>query len=253
MSRALAGTLVVVALVVGAIVAFAPRGGALGKDKDVSGTRHNVSAPGVSPCTMCHIPQDEDGKALWAGNANQSGLFAGMRPLCFSCHDGTVTAVGAYVFNPSTPTHLSSPGIRGQDCDRCHDPHDTGAGKFLKYTGGANICQNCHASAGPTNHPINVDAIAAGVVPVDRDFDPYSGDFSGTRLWNAGGTGPGPYVKCMSCHSPHGGAPGTKLSTIRFTGTGHSDFLPLCMNCHSKQGSFSLTTTTTTSQGGAAR
>ena len=241
-----------VAVIAGAlalVVAFAPRG-VLGKDKDVSGTRHNVAAPGVLACSMCHIPSDPDGQSLWAGNANQSGLYSGMRPLCFSCHDGTVTAVGAYVFNPATPTHLSSPGIKAQDCDRCHDPHDTGYGKFLKFGGGANICQSCHASAGPTNHPVNVDAIAKGIVPVDRDFDAYSGDFFGTRLFNVDGSGPGNYVKCLTCHAPHGGATGSKLSTIPFTGSGHNDFLPLCMNCHFRPGSFGVTTQ---SQGGSSR
>lgn len=227
------------ALAMVAVVLLAPVA-VRGKDKDVSTTKHNVSAPGVSACTMCHIPGGPGEDTLLADRSAGAGLFSGMRPLCFSCHDGTVTAVAAYVFNPITPTHLSSPGLKDQDCDRCHDPHDTGFGKFLKYGGGANMCQNCHSSAGPTNHPVNVDAIAAGIVPIDKAFDPYAGHFTGTRLWNAEGTGPGNYVKCLTCHAPHGGAPGTAISTIPFTGTGHNDFLPLCMNCHSGKSGFSV-------------
>ncbi len=227
--------IVVPALAAAAVLAFGTTV-VLGKDKDVARTTHNVAAPGVSPCSLCHIPRDPLGEVLWAQPTNSTGSFAGIRPLCFSCHDGTVTAVGAYVFDPTTPTHLSNPAVRGADCDRCHDPHETGFGKFLKYGRGANICQNCHTRAGPSDHPVNVNATARGIVPKDSAFDPYKGDFSGTRLWDIEGTGPGDLVKCMSCHAPHGGAPGTALSSIAFTESGHQSFLPLCVNCHYKWG-----------------
>ena len=226
---ALAASTAVAVLVLGTNVV-------LGKNKEVAGTKHDVAAPGVSPCTLCHIPKDPQGDMVWSLPPNNTGLYAGMRPLCFSCHDGTVTAVGAYVFDPTTPTHKSNPGLKGEDCDRCHDPHETGYGKFVKYARGANMCQNCHSRAGPSDHPVNVNAIAKGIVPKDSAFDPYKEDFSGTRLWNLEGTGPGDYVKCLTCHAPHGGAPNTALSTIAFTSTGHTSFLPLCANCHFKWG-----------------
>lgn len=206
--------------------------GAKGEGKDLTGTAHNVGSAGQEPCVLCHVPAEEGGETFWAQPPNSTGLFAGIRPLCFSCHDGTVTASAAYVFNPTTPTHLSNPAVRGEDCDRCHDPHDRGYGKFLKWPMGADMCFNCHTQAGPTNHPVDVDAIAYGVIPTDSTFDPSAGDFSGTRLFNQAGTGPGNYIKCMTCHSPHGGAPGTALMTVAFEKVGHESFLPLCLNCH---------------------
>jgi len=206
----------------------------LGKPADVAGTRHDVAIQGASPCTSCHIPSDPEGEALWAGAPNKTGPLAGnMKALCFSCHDGTVTAVGSYAFDPSRPEHVGDPGIKGESCDRCHDPHRPGPGKFLKQQGAAGMCQECHRRAGPADHPVNVSASAAGITPADKDWDATHGDFTGTRLWNAEGTGPGDYVKCLTCHSPHGGQPGTAMSTVAFSGS-HTSFLPLCANCHSR-------------------
>ncbi len=88
--------------------------------------------------------------------------------------------------------------------------------------------------AGPTDHPIDVDPAVTGRVPVDSTWDPNHGDFSGTRLWNAEGTGPGNLVKCLTCHSPHGAQPGTEINTISFSPTDQS-YLPLCANCHRDQ------------------
>jgi predicted CXXCH cytochrome family protein len=228
MRRSIAAAAVVIAaailLLVGAEVV-------LGLMKDVSGTKHDVATPGVSPCLSCHLPRDPEGQTLWASDPNSSGAFSGQKPLCFSCHDGTVTATGSYVFESGSPEHLSSPGLKGQDCDRCHDPHETGYGKFIKLPGGANFCQNCHPRAGPSDHPIDVDSRAAGIQPADSDWDPNVGDFSGTRLWDMEGTGPGNFVKCLSCHSPHGGEPDTLINTLAFESS-HESFLTLCQNCH---------------------
>jgi predicted CXXCH cytochrome family protein len=223
-----------VRLVVVALVVVAGLAGAtvvLGKDKDVSGTKHDVAAPGVAPCTECHIPRNPEGEVLWARDPNSSGPMAGMKAICFSCHDGTVTSVGTYVFDPGKPTHLSNPGIKGQDCDRCHDPHEAGYGKFVKQPRAANMCQSCHQRMADSDHPIDIDALAAGEAPKDAHFDPATGDFNGSRLFNAEGTGPGTQVKCLSCHSPHGASPGTSLNTVAFS-SGHNSFLPLCANCH---------------------
>jgi len=207
-------------------------GVALGQQKNVAGTPHDVASPDAPVCTYCHIPVDPEGKALWEGKPNAGGAFSGLKPLCFSCHDGTVSALGSsYVFDPTRPEHLSQPGLRGQDCDRCHDPHDSGYGKFLKLPGGAMFCRNCHFRAGPTDHPIDIDPAVTGRVPLDADWDPSHGDFSGTRLWNAEGTGPGNLVKCLTCHSPHGAQPETEINTISFSPVDKS-YLPLCGNCH---------------------
>ncbi len=218
-----------------AAVLIASAGAVLGKTKEVAGTKHDVSSPGVSPCTYCHVPRDTQGALLWARSPNDVGRFSGLKTLCFSCHDGTVTTVGTYAFDAGRPQHLTKPGVKGQDCDRCHDPHEAGYGKFVKLPLGANLCQNCHERAGPTNHPVDVNAADAGIVPIDTSWDPYRGDFNGTRLWNIEGTGPGAYVKCLTCHSPHGGQPGTEINTVAFTKS-RTSFLPLCQNCHRKQG-----------------
>ena len=220
------------AIVVALGVVLVGAGVGLGEQRNVAGTKHDVASPDTAVCVYCHVPGDPEGKALWEREPNDSGPFSGLKPLCFSCHDGTVSPLGSsYVFDLTRPEHLSQPGVRGQDCDRCHDPHNSGYGKFIKLPGGATFCRNCHFRAGPTDHPIGVDPAATGRVPLDRDWDPSHGDFSGTRLWNADGTGPGNLIKCLTCHSPHGAEPGTQINTIAFSPVDKS-YLPLCGNCH---------------------
>jgi predicted CXXCH cytochrome family protein len=199
---------------------------AFGDEKDVVGTKHDVSIPGTPVCVNCHIPDESGQDQLWAVKPNTAGDFAGLRPLCFSCHDGTVTSVGTFAFDLTRPLHIRTPGVRGADCDRCHDPHGTPYAKFLKLPGNADFCRNCHPIAGPVNHPVDVNARALGINPTDSTWDPYQGDYSGTRLWNADGTGPGDYVKCLTCHNPHGGTPGTQFNTMPVE--------QLCQNCHKK-------------------
>ena len=203
----------------------------LGEDRRISETQHDVAIPGTPVCMYCHIPHATNAEALWASKPNMSGPFSGLRPLCFSCHDGTVTSLGSFAFDLSRPLHLRSPGVVGADCDRCHDPHETGYGDFIRYSGGASFCSNCHQEAGPTDHPIDVDVHVLGTSPLDSSWDPDAGDIQGTRLWNAEGSGPGDYVKCLSCHAPHGGLPDTKMNTMGISGS-HEEFLPLCQNCH---------------------
>lgn len=211
---------VVAVVVAGATVAF-------GEGRRVAGTPHDVASPGTPVCNYCHIPHDSKGDAVWARQPNSTGTFAGLRPLCFSCHDGTVTAAGTYAFDLTRPLHLRSPGTVGADCDRCHDAHGTAYQRFLKLPGAADFCRDCHARAGPVNHPVDVSARSGGWEPMDTTWDPIHGDLQGTRLWNEEGTGPGDLVKCMSCHATHGGQPGTQFNTLP-SGA-------LCQNCHAKE------------------
>jgi predicted CXXCH cytochrome family protein len=224
-ARGAAAIVVVFLLAVGAEIVLA-------RSKDVSGTDHDVATPGVSPCVSCHLPRDEGADVLWAGDPIGNSAFSGLKPLCYSCHDGTVTAVGSYAFDYSRPMHPGVAGVKGEDCDRCHDPHGTENDRFLRVAGGANFCQSCHPEAGPGDHPINVNAIAEGADPKDGTWDPTHGDFNGTRLWNSEGNAPGNFVKCMTCHATHGGVPGTQFNTMDFESS-HESFLPLCLNCHS--------------------
>lgn len=225
-------------LVLGAVLVLLFLGAkvVLGEEREVSGTEHDLAIPGTSVCVNCHVPWDPNTEVLWATKPNTSGSFAGLRPLCFSCHDGTVTSVGAFGFDLSRPLHLRNPGVRGEDCDRCHDVHGTPYAKFLKLPGGAGFCQNCHLIAGAGGHPVDVNARAAGIEPLDSHWDPYAGDLHGTRLWNQEGTGPGDYLKCLSCHATHGGEPGTEFNTLPYTSTDESS-PSLCRNCHMKQAS----------------
>ena len=215
------------------VLLFVGTQSALGEERKVSGTKHDVAIPGAPVCVNCHIPYDPKAEVLWATKPNTSGAFSGLRPLCFSCHDGTVTSIGTFGFDLSRPMHIRSPGVRGEDCDRCHDAHGTPYAKFLKLPGGADFCHNCHLNAGPANHPVDVSARAAGIEPTDSHWDPYAGDFTGTRLWNEAGTGPGDYVKCLTCHATHGGQPGTKFNTVPYN-PGNGSSAPLCLNCHKR-------------------
>ena len=215
----------------GLIVLIAGVSGVLGEMKNVADTPHDLAAPGASPCVYCHLPRDDGSDLLWAGDPNPGGQFSGLKPLCFSCHDGTVTAAGSYVFDASRPEHLSNPGLKDQDCDRCHDPHEAKNSAFVKVPGAANFCQSCHSRAGPTDHPVDVSAPAVGIKPVDQHWDPDVSDFNGTRLWNDAGDAPGDVMKCLTCHSPHGGQPNTEINTVAFNSS-HESFLPICQNCH---------------------
>jgi len=208
--------------------------GALGEHKEVAGTKHDVATPGTPVCIYCHIPRDAAGQLLWPQGQLDTGSLSGEKRLCFSCHDGTVAPERSYVFDPASSEHPRNPGVEGQDCDRCHNPHGDKYGNFLKLPGGANFCWNCHFRAGPADHPIGVDAIAAGLVPKDSTWDPRAGDFSGTRLWNAAGTGPGNLVMCLTCHSPHGAQPGTQINTVLFAPE-QGFFQALCENCHARR------------------
>lgn len=202
------------------------------KKKDLAGTKHDVASAGTQACIYCHLPRAADGELLWAREPNSEGTFSGLKPLCFSCHDGTVANIRKYAFRDDGPLHLIVQGVKGQDCDRCHDPHETGYGKFIKFPGGAGFCHNCHEEAGPGNHSVDVDVRTLGHLPLDTTWNPDTGDSQGTRLWSEDGMEPGTYVKCLTCHAPHGGLTGTSMNTMGISS--HGEFMPLCQNCHYK-------------------
>lgn len=203
-----------------------------GEHKSVAGTSHDVATEGEPVCIYCHVPRDAAGQLLWPnGQPNPDSDFAGLKRLCFSCHDGTVTKERSYVFNPERPDHVRTAGVTGQDCDRCHDAHGTDNKKFLRVPTDANFCWNCHFRAGPADHPVGVDVYEAGMDPVDTHFNPKLGDFSGTRIWNEDGTAPGSRVMCLTCHNPHGGQPGTLITTVEYD-SDEGSFQALCAACH---------------------
>lgn len=198
---------------------------------DVINTKHNLGSANNPACFVCHAPHDAKGSYLWARSV---GAGTGLKPLCYSCHDGTVTNTGSYAFDATKIQHQVSAGTKGQDCDRCHDPHKN-SWKFTTLTQtNADLCTACHGKTGTNNHPI--DKVADAYPPTDRIWDPKASpaDTSGTRLWDATGTtvvtsGSG-YIKCLTCHDPHG-AVSDKLNTMAIT-SGSDASSPLCQNCH---------------------
>jgi hypothetical protein len=128
----------------------------------VAGSVHDVSTPDdPNPCEGCHIPHGANPNAgfLWAnplpadtGNTtggvtvnDDAGISTEIKPLCYSCHDGTTTALGvARVFSATHTNHRTraasalrtsgssagQPYGPGRDCDLCHDPHDDGNHNF---------------------------------------------------------------------------------------------------------------------------
>jgi predicted CXXCH cytochrome family protein len=209
---------------------------ALAADKgQVIGSAHDLSAGGTPVCENCHVPHSASGDFLWFKTpSTNGGQFSGLKPLCFSCHDGIV-AGGQYAFSTSTFSHKVEPlaaggSPNGKDCDRCHDPHDNSKTEFLTVTAGANVCANaspCHGTKeGHEDHPVN----GTTDLPLLRLWDPAATPpVVGTRLWDTTGTSVVPtgsaYMKCETCHSPHG-ALTEQLNTMTMQASA------LCLNCH---------------------
>ena len=251
---------------------------------------HNV-APGTgNPCDSCHIPHSAKGSFLFARTPNtgaggqvsandDTGISTAIKPLCYSCHDGTIATAGvSSVFSTTHTNHrtraataLQSNGTAygaGRDCDLCHDPHDDGNTKFLKYeryssrtstwstiTPGGNVCASCHsgnvdpssggAATNSMNHRTNIVPSTAST-PLDAVFAPAAGDYSGTRMFDPTthlvSTDPSAQVNCETCHTPHGADPNatgvatsgtppvqTVFHSLNTMATNQSQ---LCLNCH---------------------
>ena len=207
---------------------------ALAADKEhVIGTPHDLSGGLVPVCESCHISHGASGDFLWARVSNTGGgAFSGLKALCYGCHDGSVASSGLYVFStsPSVYSHKVTPlgsgeAPHGDDCDRCHDPHDNSNAKFLALAVDANVCSTCHPR-GEHSHPIDIQTD----YPLVRSWDPAATPpVVGTRLWNTTGTVAvatgSAYIKCETCHTPHGSLT-RELNTM--SGTGGA----LCINCH---------------------
>jgi len=201
-------------------------------------TDHDVGSSGNPTCAQCHTPHDASGDYLWA-KTPKSGM-TGLGALCFSCHDGSVAEAGMWI--PTTQNHEVTPGAEGEDCDRCHDPHEDNwkfATDALSASfANANLCAfgGCHHSTHLTDNDHDVNVLAGSSQPNDRVWNPNatSPDFSGTRLFNAAGdavvASGDAYLKCGTCHVAHGGVTGSALNSMAPTSTdSHS---PLCENCH---------------------
>lgn len=244
----------------------------------VVNSSHDVNAE--NPCSSCHIPHGANGDFLWARDYSASGAGAddvttnddagvstNIKPMCYSCHDGTIASVGLKTAFSATHTNhrtraatalrtsgssAGQPYGPGRDCDLCHDPHDDGNTDFLKYerlsrgawtpiTAGGNFCNSCHSGNADmaTNHPINV-VPSVSSAPSDTSWVPAIDDYSGTRLYDptshlvsTAGTA---QINCASCHTPHGADPdaqadggGNPFHSLNTMPTGAGE---LCLNCH---------------------
>jgi hypothetical protein len=313
-------------VIVAAMMAFAST--ALAKDlTNLSGTVYTVdhsavigsvhdvtrNVPGSNPCSNCHIPHTSSASAKYLFSrtpdtsgggsvtaANEdTGVTSDIQPLCYSCHDGTVATAGLTTTFSATHTNhrthaatqlqsSGSPYGTGRDCDLCHDPHDDGNTKFLKYerysthnvpagwsiiTAGGNVCASCHAgnvspgsggaSTNNMNHPTNIVPSAAST-PIDAIWGMTSSgpDYSGTRLFDPTShlvsTIATAQVACETCHSPHGAEPTATYvsgsSTVHSLNTMATGQAQLCLNCHGAGVPATTSTTagatTTTAAGG---
>lgn len=188
-----------------------------GAYSQVTGTVHNLAMPGVGVCATCHVVHNATGDLLWARSVGTT--FTGIKALCYSCHDGSA-ANEQYAFDAAYAQHEG-------ECNLCHDPHNNSYGSFLQFATGANVCNNCHSGEElGLGHPTNMPAT---MVPADVVFNP-TADMSGTRLYNSAGTSTtgGTYVKCLTCHTAHGGVAGTRLNTMNYSAASAA----LCTNCH---------------------
>jgi hypothetical protein len=279
--------LVSVALIVFAVVFLASATAALAAydwtnhvaDKSaVINSPHDVAAE--NPCTSCHIPHGAKGDFLWARDFSTSsagasdvtanddaGVSSAIKPMYYSCHDGTIASVGLVTAFSATHTNhrtRAATALRSngqpygpdRDCDLCHDPHDDGNTDFLKYerytthgtpgwyaiNPGGNFCASCHSGNADmaTNHPIDV-VPGSGSTPTDTAWVPAIGDYSGTRLFDPTthlvSTAANAQVACESCHTPHGAEPtgvaetstGSVYHSLNTMATGAGE---LCLNCH---------------------
>ncbi len=278
-------SLVSVALIVFAVVFVAFASTALASYDPINHTTdkaavvnspHDVQAE--NPCSSCHIPHGANGDFLWARDYSTStagasdvtknddeGVSTAIKPMCYSCHDGTIASVGLLTAFSATHTNhrtraataiRASTGLPygpGRDCDLCHDPHDDGNTKFLKYERlsrgawvpiqpGGNVCSSCHSGNldMAANHPVNV-VPSASSTPSDASWVPAVNDYSGTRLYDPTShlvsTAATAQVACGSCHTPHGADPaalgktetGEVFHSLNTMPTGAGE---LCLNCH---------------------
>jgi hypothetical protein len=205
-----------VALVVFVVVlmAFASVASAApGDHSNVVGTDHNVMVD-ENPCEGCHIPHGSSGDFLWAKDPNTGpgssvitddggvGSSSAVKPLCYSCHDGTTTDKGQWTaFNPETASHR------------------TKAATALK---GKSVVVNYGA-----------DGVAGGT-GANADTKRTLVDASGTIVTDPA-TPYGIGRDCDLCHDPHEDRDNF-IRYTRYSATGTGDPISLggnmCASCH---------------------
>lgn len=187
----------------------------------IQGSDHDLTGSGEKLCFACHIPHNALGDKLWA--STPSGTFTGVQDLCYTCHDGTVTSIGATTaFDPLKEQHKN---LGATDCSAptgaCHNVHTqnpNGTGRFLNAllteTQGS-WCVDCHDATPWTGAEVHGDH-TAGI----------------THFTN------GTTFTCNQCHTAHGATaqttnPGSLTNPILLddnqTGAFYGTF---CISCH---------------------
>lgn len=190
----------------------------------VAGSDHDLTGTGAKLCFSCHIPHNALGDKLWA--STPSGTFTGVQDLCYTCHDGSVTSVGATTaFDALKQQHLTV----GPDCSgdgACHDVHNQNpntTGRFLVVADGdadGTYCDECHGATPFTgaealgDHTAGITHVTTGTAPAPAGFT------------------------CNQCHTPHGAVaqttnpPGLTNPILLADNQPGAFYGAFCISCH---------------------
>ncbi len=185
---------------------------------NIAGSDHDLTGSGEKLCMACHVPHNAQGDKLWA--STPSGTFTGVQDLCYTCHDGSVTSVGANTaFDAAREQHL----MVGNDCSGttgCHNVHEqnpAGSGKFLQVAAtNGSYCETCHGPAIPPLYSNGHGDHTAGL----------------THFTN------GTTFTCNQCHTAHGAAaqtanpPGLTNPILLVDNQPGAYYGEFCISCH---------------------
>ncbi len=168
MKRVLLWLAVVVAVALAAVPALAAAAPATPPAPAASAKVQEGPKGHPAGCSSCHVAHDAQGQRLWPYAPNvktEKGTQLSIgSALCYSCHDGTITAMGASFFDKDGSTHPIDvkPSPRCQipkefplddqgkiTCASCHDPHNKkGAIKdYLRMPADdGSLCVACHVN-----------------------------------------------------------------------------------------------------------
>lgn len=192
----------------------------------VTGSKHDISIPGYSPCIYCHTPHSSNtaiNAPLWNKSITNvtyttyssptmdtvpSNPPSGISLACLSCHDGVMD-------DAHNMMHAPGGDINNVNCSQCHsgpiggDSTHSSAGIPFSFYIGKNLSND---------HPISMDYPTAAQ---DAAFNPPAFvQTNGLRLFSN-------KVECASCHEPHDP---TNTPFLRKSNAGSA----LCLTCHIK-------------------
>ncbi len=185
----------------------------------IQGSDHDLVGGGEELCLVCHIPRNILEPAVWHSSTRRT--FIKKDNLCYTCHDGGVTNIGATTaFNLMTEQHTMV-GTGCSSSSGCHDIHDQNpnmSGRFLVASVVSinnSYCEDCH------------------------DATPFLGaeglgDHSSLNSHFMNGTS----FVCEQCHSAHGATfqttnpPGLTNPILLYDNQSMSFYGEFCISCH---------------------